>query len=123
MMTFGAVAVMLTLVGLFGVLSEIVARKRREIGIRIALGARQADVIRLVVSRGLGLTIAGAMLGLAGAFALTGFLRSLLFEVSPLDPLSFAGVTGMMMAIAVLACSVPARRATRVEPAEALRVE
>jgi putative ABC transport system permease protein len=123
MMTFGAVAVTLTLVGLFGVLSQIVARKRREIGIRIALGARQGDVIRLVVSRGLGLTIAGAMLGLAGAFALTGFLRSLLFEVSPIDPLSFAGVTVVMAAIALLACWVPARRATRVGPAEALRVE
>jgi len=123
MMTFGAVAVTLTLVGLFGVLSQIVARKKREIGIRIALGARQGDVIRLVVSRGLGLTIAGAMLGLAGAFALTGFLRSLLFEVSPIDPLSFAGVTVVMAAIALLACWIPARRATRVGPAEALRVE
>jgi putative ABC transport system permease protein len=123
MMTFGAVAVTLTLVGLFGVLSQIVARKTREIGIRIALGARQGDVIRLVVSRGLGLTVAGALLGLAGAFALTGFLRSLLFEVSPIDPLSFAGVTVVMAAIALLACWIPARRATRVGPAEALRVE
>lgn len=123
MMTFGAVAVTLTLVGLFGVLSEIVARKTREIGIRIALGARQADVIRLVVSRGLALTIAGAALGLAGALALTRFLRTLLFEVSTVDPLSFAGVTIVMAAVALLSCWIPARRAMRVGPAEALRVE
>lgn len=123
MMAFGAVAVTLTLVGLFGVLSEIVTRKTREIGIRVALGAGQGDVIRLVLSRGLGLTIAGAVLGLAGAFALTGFLRSLLFEVSPVDPFSFAGVIGVMAASALLACWIPARRAARVGPAEALRVD
>jgi putative ABC transport system permease protein len=123
MMTFGAVAVTLTLVGLFGVLSETVARKTREIGIRIALGARQADVIRLVVSRGVAFTIAGATLGLAGAFSLTRFLRTLLFEVSPIDPFSFAGVTMVMAAVALLACWIPARRALGVGPAEALRVE
>jgi len=123
MMTFGAVAVTLTLVGLFGVLSETVARKTREIGIRIALGARQADVIRLVVSRGLAFTIAGATLGLVGALSLTRFLRTLLFEVSPIDPFSFAGVTIVMAAVALLACWIPARRALGVGPAEALRVE
>ena len=123
MMAFGAVAVTLTLVGLFGVLSETVARKTREIGIRIALGARQADVIRLVVSRGLAFTVAGATLGLAGAFSLTRFLRTLLFEVSPIDPFSFAGVTMVMAVVALLACWIPARRALDVGPAEALRVE
>ena len=123
MIAFGAVAATLTLVGLFGVLTEVVVRKTREIGIRVALGAQRADVIRLVLSRGLGLTLAGAALGLAGAAALTRFLRALLFEVSPIDPASFAVVTIVMIFIALVACSIPARRAMRVGPADALRVE
>jgi len=123
MIAFGAVAVTLTLVGLFGVLSEIVVRKTREIGIRIALGAQRADVLRLVLSRGLALTFAGAALGLAGAIALTRFLRALLFEVSPVDPASFVAVTVVMIVIGLVACWIPARRAMRVGPAEALRVE
>ena len=123
MIAFGAVAVTLTLVGLFGVLSEIVVRKTREIGIRIALGAQRADVLRLVLSRGLALTFAGASLGLAGAIALTRFLRALLFEVSPVDPVSFVAVTIVMVVVGLLACWIPARRAMRVGPAAALRVE
>jgi putative ABC transport system permease protein len=123
MTAFGAVAVLLTIVGLFGVLSEIVVRKTREIGIRMALGARQADVLRLVLLRGLALAVAGTALGLVGAFALTRFLEALLFQVHPIDPLSFAVVTIVMIAIALLACWLPARRATRVGPADALRVE
>jgi len=123
MIAFGAVAAALTLIGLFGVLTEVVVRKTREIGIRVALGAQRADVIRLVLSRGLGLTLAGAALGLAGASALTRFLQALLFDVSPVDPASFAVVTLVMIAIALVACWIPARRAMRVEPAEALRVD
>ena len=123
MIAFGAVAVTLTLVGLFGVLSEIVVRKTREIGIRVALGARRADVVRLVLSRGLALSVAGAALGLAGAVALTRFLRALLFEVSPVDTVSFVVVTMVMLAIALLACWIPARRALAIAPADALRVE
>jgi putative ABC transport system permease protein len=123
MIAFGVVGVTLTLVGLFGVLSEIVLRKTREIGIRVALGAQQADILRLVLSRGLALTAAGAAVGLAGAVALTRFLQTLLFEVSPIDPASFAAVTLIMVGIALLACWIPARRAMHVGPADALRVE
>jgi predicted permease len=123
MSAFGAVAATLTLVGLFGVLTEVVVRKTREIGIRVALGAQRADVIRLVLSRGLGLTLAGAALGLAGAAALTRFLQALLFEVSPVDPASFLLVTVVMIGIALVACWIPARRAMRVGPADALRIE
>ena len=123
MIAFGAVATVLTLIGLFGVLSEIVVRKTREIGIRVALGAQRADVIRLVLSRGLALTLAGAALGLGGAVTLTRFLQALLFEVSPIDPASFVAVTVVMVVIALAACWIPARRAMRVGPAEALRVE
>jgi putative ABC transport system permease protein len=123
MTAFGAVAVLLTMVGLFGVLSEIVLRKTREIGIRMALGARQSDVLQMVLSRGLALSLAGATLGLIGAFALTRFLGALLFQVSPVDPGSFALMTIVMIATALLACWIPARRAMRVGPADALRAE
>ena len=123
MTAFGIIAVTLTLVGLFGVLTEVVVRKTREIGIRVALGAQRADVLRLVLSRGLGLSAAGAALGLGGAVALTRFLQTLLFEVSPVDPVSFAGVTLVMVTVALLACWIPARRAIQVGPADALRVE
>jgi ABC-type antimicrobial peptide transport system permease subunit len=87
------------------------------------LGARQADVLRLVLSRGLALTLGGTALGLIGAFALTRFLETLLFQVRPVDPTSFAAVTIVMIAVALLACWLPARRAMRVDPADALRVE
>jgi putative ABC transport system permease protein len=123
MTAFGIIAVTLTLVGLFGVLTEVVVRKTREIGIRVALGAQRADVLRLVLSRGLALTAVGAALGLAGAVALTRFLQTLLFEVSPVDPVSFAAVTLVMVTAALLACWIPARRAMQVGPADALRVE
>jgi putative ABC transport system permease protein len=123
MTAFGIIAVLLTAVGLFGVLSEVAARRRREIGIRIALGARQTHVLGLILSRGLSLTIAGAVLGLIGAFALTRFLSALLFDVRPTDPASFAAVTLLLVAIALVACWLPARRAAGVDPADVLRAE
>lgn len=104
-------------------LSQIVGRRTREIGIRLALGARSADVLRLVVSGGAVFTFAGIAGGVAGALALTRFLESLLFEVRPVDPLSFAAVAVSMALIALVACWLPARRAVRVDPAVALRVE
>jgi ABC-type antimicrobial peptide transport system permease subunit len=123
MVVFSAIAAMLTAAGIFGVLSQVVARRTREIGIRIALGARRADVMRLIMRGGLTFTIAGCIAGLAGALALTRFLRALLFGVRPADPVSFALVTIVMIAIAAAACWLPARRAMRVDPAAALRVE
>jgi putative ABC transport system permease protein len=123
MSVFGALAAVLSAAGIFGVLSQVVSRRTREIGIRIALGARSADVLRLVVSGGVGFTSAGIVIGCAGAFALTRFLETLLFEVRPLDAPSFAAVAVLMLLIAFAACWLPARRATRVDPATALRVE
>jgi putative ABC transport system permease protein len=123
MSAFSAVALALTAAGIFGVLSQIVTRRTREIGIRMALGARPADVLRQILSRGLALTLAGAAIGLGAAFWLTRVLRSLLFGISPTDPLSFAAVGAFLVAVALLACWLPARTAMRIEPASALRVD
>jgi predicted permease len=123
MTVFGIIAVALTAAGIFGVLSQIIARKNREIGIRIALGARSADVLRLVMSRGLALLLIGTTLGLGGAAALSRFLEALLFQVEPVDPVSYSVVTMVMIAIGLVACWLPTRRAMRVDPAVTLRVE
>jgi putative ABC transport system permease protein len=123
MSVFAAIALILAGAGIFAVLSQAVAQRTREIGVRVALGAAPADVFRLIVSRGMMLTVAGIALGLAGASALSRVLTSLLFEVSPYDPVSFAAVSGLLLAVACLACWLPTRRAMRVEPAVALRVE
>jgi putative ABC transport system permease protein len=120
---FAFVALTLTAAGIFAVLSQIVAQRTREIGIRVALGARPADVFTLVLSRGMMLTTFGIALGLAGAFVLTRFLTSLMYEVSPYDPASFALVTALLAVVAFLACWIPMRTAMRVHPAVALRVE
>jgi predicted permease len=123
MTAFGIIAVVLTAAGIFGVLSQIVARKTREIGIRIALGARSSDVLRLVMSRGLTLLLIGTTLGLGGAVALSRFLEALLFQVTSVDPVSLSVVTVVMIGIGLVACWLPTRRAIRVDPAVALRVE
>ena len=120
---FAAVALALTAAGIFAVLSQVVAQRTREIGIRVALGASPADVFSLVLSRGMALTAVGVVVGLAGAFALTRFLRGLMYEVSPYDAGSFAGVTALLAVVAFLACWIPTRAAMRVQPAVALRVE
>ena len=123
MSAFGALAAVLTAVGIFGVLSQIVGRRTREIGVRIALGARPADVLRLVITRGAVFTLAGIAAGAGGALALTRFLESLLFEVRPVDPVSFFAAAVAIVLIALAACWLPARRAVRVDPVVALRVE
>ena len=123
MSAFGALAAVLTAVGIFGVLSQIVGRRTREIGVRIALGARPADVLRLVIARGAVFTLAGIAAGAGGALALTRFLESLLFEVRPVDPISFFAAAVAIVLIALAACWLPARRAVRVDPVVALRVE
>ncbi|HEY6307395.1 MAG TPA: ABC transporter permease [Candidatus Angelobacter sp.] len=121
--TFGLLALTLTCVGLYGVLAFSVARRTSEIGIRMALGAQRDDIFRLVVGQGMKLVVAGLLLGSAAALACTGLLKSLLFGVGRGDPLTFFGICLLLVAAAALACYMPARRATRVDPLVALRNE
>lgn len=120
---FAAIAVLLTVVGLYGVLAQAVAQRRREIGIRIALGAASSDVLAEVLRNALGLVAVGLGLGLLGAFALTRVLKSQLFEVSPLDPATFVAACVSMAAIGTFAAFLPASRAARIDPVVTLRDE
>jgi putative ABC transport system permease protein len=120
---FAAVALTLTIVGLYGVMSYAVAQRTNEIGIRLALGAQTRDVLSLIIKQGFQLVLLGLAIGLLGAFALMKIISGLLFGVTTKDPMTFAAVTVLLAVIALVACYVPARRATRVDPLEALRYE
>ena len=120
---FAMAAIILAAIGIYGVTSYLVSQRTREIGIRLALGAQGADVVKFVVGQGMALTLVGISLGLAGAFAVTHFMTTLLFSVSPTDPLTFALIALLLTSVALLACYVPARRAMKVDPLQALRHE
>jgi putative ABC transport system permease protein len=121
--SFAAAALALAAVGIYGVMSYSVARRRGEIGIRMALGAKPGDVLRLVMGEALGVAAAGAAAGLAAALALTRLMRGLLYGVGATDPATFAGVCAVLTLVALAATYIPARRAVRIDPLTALRSE
>jgi putative ABC transport system permease protein len=121
--TFSGIALFLAAIGIYGVMAYSVAQRTQEIGVRMALGAQQLHVLRLIFGQSLVMLLIGTAIGLAGAFALTRLMRTLLFEVTATDPLTYVSVVGLLTVVALLACYIPARRAAKVDPLIALRYE
>ena len=121
--TFGVLALVLAVVGVYGVLSFSVSQRTQEFGVRMALGAEASDVRRMMIRQGLRLAAVGIAIGVAGAFGVTRLIGTLLYDVTPTDPLSFAAVVALMLGVAAVAAYLPARRATKVDPMVALRAE
>jgi predicted permease len=121
--TFSGIALFLAAIGIYGVMAYSVAQRTQEIGVRMALGARPLHVLRLIFQQSLGMLLIGTVIGLAGAFALTRLMRTLLFEITATDPLTYISVIGLLTVVALLACYIPARRAAKVDPLIALRYE
>jgi putative ABC transport system permease protein len=120
---FGVLALILAALGIYGVVSYAASRRAQEIGLRVALGARPGDVLRLVVSHGMAMTLAGVVIGLIGAAGLTRLLSGLLYEVNPTDPATLAIVSITLASVAFIACYLPARQALKIDPMAALRKE
>jgi len=119
--SFAAVAVILAVVGMYGVIAYSVAQRTQEVGIRRALGAQQGDILQLVLMQGLGLALAGIVMGVGGGLALTRVMKSLLFQVSATDPATFVGIALLFVVVALVASYLPARKAARIDPMNALR--
>jgi putative ABC transport system permease protein len=120
---FAGIALVLAIVGIYGVMSYSVTQRTHEIGIRMAIGARPRDVFKMVLGQGMKLALLGVVIGLASAFALTRLMETMLFGVEPTDKLTFAAISIMLITVALLACYLPGRRATKVEPTISLRYE
>jgi len=120
---FGIVALLLAVVGIFGVVSYVAAQRTREIGVRMALGAQRREILRLVVGQGMRPIVVGIAAGIVTAVGVTRFMTKLLFHVAPLDLTTFAVVTLLLTSVAIVACWIPARRATQVDPVTSLRAE
>lgn len=123
LLVFAGLAIVLAVVGIYGVMTYVVSQRTQEIGIRLALGAQRSDVLRMVILQGMRLAIIGIGIGLVAAFAVSRLLTKLLFEVSPTDTMAYAGVSGLLAVVVLVACLIPARRASNVDPMIALRCE
>jgi putative ABC transport system permease protein len=120
---FAVLALVLACIGIYGVMAYVVVQRTQEIGVRMALGAQRADVLRMILGFGFRMTLAGVVIGLAGALASSRLLASLLFQVSAINPLIFSFASAVLVGMAILASFLPARRATRIDPMQALRAE